>query len=198
MTERAESLNRLRENMPGEPDRPPPTPIFAPSRRRFQPTLTVQIVASCDEDHQKRHDCGSRIDDELPDIGPAKEWAGNRPQNDGQNRQHKSGRAAQLPSCCSIERAKLAKIERSRGSIAFVMLDAPIRHSINYGPQSRLNASDQQKNNDDQKQEAEAAARVISPAGAIRPGWQCAYQYKNQNDEEDRTKHCDTGAGSCS
>jgi hypothetical protein len=49
-----------------------------------------------DEDYQKRHDRGARIDDELPGIGPAKERAGRRPQADAQDRQHKRGRAAEL------------------------------------------------------------------------------------------------------
>jgi hypothetical protein len=30
----------------------------------------------------------------------------------------------------------------------------------------------------------------------VRPGRQCPYQYKDQDDEKDRAKHCDTGASS--
>ena len=148
-----------------------------------------------DEDHQKRHDRGARIDDEVPSIRPAKKRAGDGPQDDGQDRQHKRSRAAELLLDPAREAGEARPLQRS---IVFVMLAYRRRDDQIIRLQSRLNSSYQQKHDDDHEQEAEATTRVISPAGAIRPGRQCADEYEDQDDEQDRAKHCDTGAGSCS
>src|ERR1043165_9210077 len=49
----------------------------------------------------------------------------------------------------------------------------------------------QRKNNDDEQDEAEAAAGVVAPAGAVRPSRQRTDQKQNQNDDENRTHGCD-------
>jgi hypothetical protein len=57
---------------------------------------------------------------------------------------------------------------------------------------TRLDSSREQKNNDDQKNEAEAAGRVISPAAAIGPRRQCADQENDEDYYQDCTEHYDT------
>jgi len=103
----------------------------------------------------------------------------------------KSGRAAELLLNPAREAGEARPFWRS---IVLVMLAHRQSGGQIIGLQSRLNASHQQKHDDDHEQEAEATTRVISPAGAMRPGRQRPYQYKDQDDEKDRAKHCDTGA----
>src|SRR6266851_508207 len=46
--------------------------------------------------------------------------------------------------------------------------------------------ADQQDDNDDQEN-AEATARIITPTAAVRPGWQGDDEEKDEDDEQDRT-----------
>ena len=49
---------------------------------------------------------------------------------------------------------------------------------------SQLQATGQNQHEQDDNHQTQAAARVISPAGAVRPRWQRADQKQNQDDEQ--------------
>jgi hypothetical protein len=53
----------------------------------------------------------------------------------------------------------------------------------------RLDAAGNQQHNDDYEQQAESAARVITPAAAVRPSRQCPDQQQDQDDEKDGAEH---------
>jgi hypothetical protein len=73
--------------------------------------LCVAILGVLDnEDHKKRHDRRARIDDELPGIGPVKEGPATAHRT---TTRIASTKAVERSSCCSTQRAKLAKIERA-------------------------------------------------------------------------------------
>ena len=44
-----------------------------------------------------------------------------------------------------------------------------------------LDESEQDENQHDQNQQAKASGRIVTPTGAVRPGWQRAYQQQDQN-----------------
>jgi hypothetical protein len=46
-------------------------------------------------------------------------------------------------------------------------------------------STQQHENDDDQKNQAESAARVVSPSGAVRPARQSTDEKKNENDDQD-------------
>src|SRR5262245_57681096 len=54
---------------------------------------------------------------------------------------------------------------------------------------SKLDASKQRQDHDDDQDCAEKAAWSIAPAGAIPPGWKGADQKKNEHDDEDGGEH---------
>src|SRR5215469_4962310 len=49
------------------------------------------------EDHEKRNDRRSGVNDKLPGVRPTEERAGGRPQKDYREREHKRARATYLP-----------------------------------------------------------------------------------------------------
>ena len=61
-----------------------------------------------------------------------------------------------------------------------------------------LNPPHHQENDEDNEQEADAAARVISPPATVGPRRQRADQDQDQDDEEDCAKHIETRPGSLS
>ena len=155
--------------------------------------LRVAVLGALDdEDHQERHDGGTGIDDELPGIGPAEEWPGRAPHGDGQQRHREGNGSANLmlrPTRHSIE---------ARGGWSSGIPGVAAGHSgwrlpatdaLPMGAQSALDPTGQQKNDYDQQQEAEAAARVISPTAAIRPARQRPNQDKNEDNQQDSAEH---------
>ena len=75
--------------------------------------LRVAILGALDdEDHQKRHDCGARIDDELPGIGPAKE-TGRSPPTERRRRS-----PAQRQSSCRAAAQSSARSWRRSSALA--------------------------------------------------------------------------------
>jgi len=72
--------------------------------------------------------------------------------------------------------------------------DIQVRGRGQQAPSPSLNPTRQYKNADDDEKKAGAAARVVAPTAAIRPGRQRTKQDDDQDDEQDCAEHGDTHA----
>ena len=118
--------------------------------------LRVAVLSALDdEDHQERHDGGAGVDDQLPSVGPAKEWTGRGPHGDDQKRQREGDGSADLmlrPPRRLVEargwgRSVIPGV--AVGGVAVGIPDAVWRRPARaaWGAQSALDPTGQEKNN---------------------------------------------------
>src|SRR5690348_5858397 len=68
-------------------------------------------------------------------------------------------------------------------------LPARVRVQLVKSDSPDVAAVDQQKNNHNQQNEPKPAARIVSPASAVRPSWQKRKQKQNQKNNQRETHH---------
>lgn len=57
------------------------------------------------------------------------------------------------------------------------------------GARASLQAAQQNQDNEDYQHQTQAAAGIVAPAGAVRPGRQRADQQQNDDDQENGSQH---------